>query len=153
VNVTTRRNFLTAAALFASTAALAKAQGSCGVFTKDTQSATTADQALARLKDGNTRFLDGRTLHCDPRALVRATAAAQAPFAAILACMDSRVAPDLVFDQRIGDIFSVRIAGNFVNEDILGSLEYATKVAGAKLIVVMGHTECGAVKGAVHWLS
>jgi carbonic anhydrase len=147
--MTTRRNFLTAAAVFASTAALAKAQGSCAVFTKDTQAATTADQALARLKEGNARFLDGRTLHCDPRALVRATAAAQAPFAAILACMDSRVAPELVFDQRIGDIFSVRIAGNFVNEDILGSLEYATKVAGAKLLVVLGHTECGAVKGAV----
>jgi carbonic anhydrase len=147
--MTTRRNFLAATALFASTAALAKVQGTCAVFTKDIQSATTSEQALVRLKEGNARFLEGRTLHCDPRALVKATAGAQAPFAAILACMDSRVAPELVFDQRIGDIFSVRIAGNFVNEDILGSLEYATKVAGAKLIVVMGHTECGAVKGAV----
>jgi carbonic anhydrase len=124
-------------------------QGSCAVFTKDAQSAINADEALARLKEGNARFVDGRTVHCDPRALVRASAAGQAPFAAVLACMDSRVAPELVFDQRIGDIFTVRIAGNFVNEDILGSLEYATKVAGAKLIVVLGHTECGAVKGAV----
>lgn len=147
--MSTRRNFLAATALFASNAALAKVQGTCAVFTKDAQSAITADEALARLKEGNARFLDGHTVHCDPRALVRGSAAAQAPFAAILACMDSRVAPELVFDQRIGDIFSVRIAGNFVNEDILGSLEYATKVAGAKLIVVMGHTECGAVKGAV----
>jgi len=80
---------------------------------------------------------------------VKGTASAQAPFAAVLGCMDSRVAPELVFDQRIGDIFSVRIAGNFVNTDILGSLEYATQVAGSKLIVVLGHSDCGAVKGAV----
>ena len=72
-----------------------------------------------------------------------------APFAAVLGCMDSRVSPELVFDQRIGDIFAVRVAGNFVNTDILGSLEYATEVAGAKLIVVLGHSDCGAVKGAI----
>jgi carbonic anhydrase len=77
------------------------------------------------------------------------TVKGQAPIAALLGCMDSRVPPELVFDQRIGDIFSVRIAGNFVNTDILGSLEYATRVAGAKLVVVLGHTECGAVIGAV----
>jgi carbonic anhydrase len=82
-------------------------------------------------------------------AQVKGTANGQAPFAAVLGCMDSRVAPELVFDQRLGDIFAVRIAGNFVNTDILGSLEYATQVAGAKLIVVLGHTECGAVKGAI----
>jgi carbonic anhydrase len=80
---------------------------------------------------------------------VKATAQAQAPFAAILGCMDSRVPPELVFDQRIGDIFSVRVAGNIVNTDILGSLEYATEVAGTKLIVVLGHSDCGAIKGAV----
>jgi carbonic anhydrase len=130
-------------------AAIARAEDSCAVFTKDTQSATTADQALARLKEGNARFLAGRTLHCDLMAQVKQTAGGQAPFAAVLGCMDSRVPPELVFDQRIGDVFSVRIAGNFVNTDILGSLEYATKVAGAKLIVVLGHSDCGAVKGAV----
>jgi carbonic anhydrase len=145
----TRRSFLAATGLFVTSAAFAKAEESCAVFTKDTQSATTPDQALARLKEGNARFLAGQMLHCDLRTQVKDTAKGQAPFAAILGCMDSRVPPELVFDQRIGDIFSVRIAGNFVNTDILGSLEYATKVARAKLIVVLGHTDCGAVKGAV----
>jgi carbonic anhydrase len=145
----TRRSFLAATGLFVTSATIARAQESCAVFTKDTQSATTPDQALARLKEGNARFLAGQMLHCDLRTQVKDTAKGQAPFAAILGCMDSRVPPELVFDQRIGDIFSVRVAGNFVNADILGSLEYATKVAGAKLIVVLGHTDCGAVKGAV----
>jgi carbonic anhydrase len=145
----TRRSFLAATGLLVTSAAFTKAEESCAVFTKDTQSATTPDQALARLKEGNARFLAGQMLHCDLRTQVKDTAKGQAPFAAILGCMDSRVPPELVFDQRIGDIFSVRIAGNFVNTDILGSVEYATKVAGAKLIVVLGHTDCGAVKGAV----
>jgi carbonic anhydrase len=147
--MTTRRNFLAATGLFVAGASLSKAQDSCAVFTKASQSAITTDQALARLKEGNARFLAGRTLHCDLMAQVKETANGQAPFAAILGCMDSRVAPELVFDQRIGDIFSIRIAGNVVNTDILGGLEYATKVAGAKLIVVLGHSECGAIKGAV----
>jgi carbonic anhydrase len=147
--MTTRRHFLAGAALFAAQAAMAKTQQSCAVFTKITQSELTSDQAIARLEDGNARFLAGRTVHCDPRAQVRDTAKGQAPFAAILGCMDSRVAPELVFDQRIGDLFVVRVAGNFVNVDILGSLEYATQVVGAKLIVVLGHTDCGAVKGAI----
>jgi carbonic anhydrase len=147
--MSTRRGFLAATGLLAATVTMARAQDSCAVFTKDTQSATTPDEALARLKEGNARFVSGQTIHCDLRTQVRDTANGQAPFAAVLGCMDSRVAPELAFDQRIGDIFVVRIAGNFVNTDILGSLEYATKVAGAKLIVVVGHTECGAVKGAV----
>jgi carbonic anhydrase len=147
--MSTRRSFLAATALFAAGATLARAEESCAVFTKNTQSATTPDQALERLKEGNSRFLAGRTIHCDLRTQVRDTANGQAPFAAILGCMDSRVPPELVFDQRIGDIFSVRVAGNFVNVDILGSLEYATQVAGAKLIVVLGHSDCGAIKGAV----
>ncbi len=79
---------------------------------------------------------------------VKATAAGQFPFAGILGCIDSRVPPELVFDQGIGDIFSARIAGNFANTDSIGSFEFATKLAGAKLIVVLGHTECGAIKGA-----
>jgi len=147
--MTTRRHFLAATALFATGTAIVRAQDACAVFTKNTQSATTPEQALARLKEGNARFLAGQSIHCDLRAQVKETAGGQAPFAAILGCMDSRVPPELVFDQRIGDIFTVRIAGNFVNVDILGSLEYATEVVGAKLIVVLGHTDCGAVKGAV----
>lgn len=108
----------------------------------------TPDEALARLKEGNERFASGRRLERDHVARVRATAADQHPFAAVLACSDSRVSPELVFDQGIGDIFAVRIAGNFANADIIGSLEFATKLAGAKLIVVVGHTACGAVQGA-----
>ncbi|HEY0799569.1 MAG TPA: carbonic anhydrase [Steroidobacteraceae bacterium] len=147
--MTTRRGFLTTVGMLASGAVSAQGQQACIVFTKATQSATTPEQALARLKEGNTRFLTGRTIHCDLQAQVKDTASGQAPFAAVLGCMDSRVPPELVFDQRLGDIFAVRIAGNFVNTDIVGSLEYATKVAGAKLIVVLGHSDCGAIKGAI----
>jgi carbonic anhydrase len=147
--MSTRRDFLAAAGLLVAGTTLSRAQQTCAVSTKETQAATTPDQALARLKEGNGRVLAGQTLHCNVLAQIKDTANGQAPFAAVLGCMDSRVAPELVFDQRIGDLFSVRVAGNFVNTDILGSLEYATKVAGAKLIVVLGHTECGAVKGAI----
>jgi carbonic anhydrase len=100
------------------------------------------------LKDGNARFLQGNMLQRDWMKQVKATASGQFPFAAIVGCVDSRVPNELVFDQGIGDIFSARIAGNFVNDDLLGSLEFACAAAGAKLIVVLGHTECGAVKGA-----
>ena len=145
----TRRSFLTTCGFIVAGTALARAQDLCAVSTKDTQSAMSADQALARLKAGNQRFLAGTSIHCDLVSQVKATAHSQAPFAAILGCMDSRVPPELVFDQQIGDIFSVRVAGNIVNTDILGSLEYATQVAGTKLIVVLGHSDCGAIKGAV----
>jgi len=145
----TRRGFLAVAGALAAVATTVRAQETCAVFTKATQSSTTSEQALARLKEGNGRFVSGRTLHCDTRMQVKDTAMGQAPFAAVLGCMDSRVSPELVFDQQIGSLFAVRIAGNFVTPDILGSLEYATKVAGAKLIVVLGHTDCGAVKGAI----
>lgn len=147
--MTTRRHFLSATAVLTAGALSARAQDSCTAFTKADQSATTPERALQRLQEGNERFAAGRTVHCDPRALIKATAPGQAPFAAVLGCMDSRVPPEFVFDQKIGDIFAVRIAGNFVNPDILGSLEYATQVAGAKLIVVLGHSDCGAVKGAI----
>src|ERR1700691_1058924 len=147
--MTTRRSFLMGIGALGIGAAAVRAEDLCGVFTKTTQSAISAPQALDRLREGNARFAAGHPIHCNPQTQVKLTAAGQAPFAAVLGCMDSRVAPELVFDQRIGDIFAVRIAGNFVNKDILGSLEYATKVAGAKLIVVLGHTDCGAVKGAV----
>jgi len=147
--MTTRRTFLTATGLFAAGATLARADPLCAASTPETQSAATPDQALMRLKEGNNRFLTGRMVNCDLMAHVKDTASGQAPFAAILGCMDSRVPPELVFDQQLGNIFTVRIAGNFVNTDILGSLEYATKVAGSKLIVVLGHSDCGAIKGAV----
>jgi carbonic anhydrase len=124
-------------------------QDACVVFTRARQDAITPDQALQRLKDGNARFVSGKAINCDLMAQVKATSSGQAPFAAIVGCIDSRVPPELVFDQSIGDIFSARIAGNFVNTDIIGSLEFATRLAGAKLIVVLGHSECGAIKGAI----
>ena len=145
----TRRSFLAVTSLWVAGAAIAGAEDLCAVSTKATQAATSADQALKQLKEGNERFLSGKSIHCDLMSQVKSTAGAQAPFAAILGCMDSRVPPELVFDQRIGDIFSIRVAGNIVNTDILGSLEYATQVAGTKLIVVLGHSDCGAIKGAV----
>ena len=147
--MTTRRHFLTLSGLFVAGAALAQPDNLCAVATKEAQAATTADQALQRLKAGNERFRTGRSLHCDLMAQIKASAQGQAPFAAVLGCMDSRVAPELVFDQQLGDILTVRVAGNIVNTDNLGSLEYATKVLGTKLIVVLGHSECGAVKGAI----
>jgi len=147
--MTTRRSLLSAMGLIAVGTAVARAHDSCTVFTKSMQGATTPEQALARLKEGNARFIADKPIHCDLRSQVQQSAGGQSPFAAVLGCMDSRVAPELVFDQRIGDIFAVRIAGNFANTDIIGSLEYATQVAGAKLIVVLGHSDCGAVKGAI----
>lgn len=125
-----------------------RAEQSCEVFTPATQGATTPDAALQMLKDGNERFIQGRTRNCDLLKQVKETASQQSPFAVVVGCIDSRVPPEMVFDQRLGDIFAARIAGNFVNTDILGSLEFATRLAGAKLIVVLGHTECGAIKGA-----
>ena len=115
---------------------------------KQTQDATTPQKALQMLKDGNTRFVQGQMLRRDLMQQVKATGSGQFPFAAIVGCIDSRASNELIFDQGIGDIFSARIAGNFVNDDILGSLEFACAAAGAKLILVLGHTECGAVKGA-----
>lgn len=146
----TRRSFLgTTAALTVAGAATARAQDACSVVTANRQKATTPAAALKALKDGNARFVSGSTINCDLRAQVKATATGQYPIAAIVGCIDSRVPPELVFDQRLGDIFAARVAGNFVNTDIIGSLEFATKLAGAKVIVVLGHTECGAIKGAV----
>ena len=116
--------------------------------TKETQDKMTPDKSLNELKLGNQRFVNKNQLNRDLLQQVKETSTGQYPFATILSCIDSRVSPELIFDQGIGDIFSVRIAGNFVNEDILGSMEFACKLAGTKLIVVLGHTACGAVKGA-----
>lgn len=147
----TRRSFLRGASLFAAACATraTAAAPECAVFTRARQQATSPDEALRLLEEGNRRFVEGRTIHCDLRAQLRETAGGQAPFAAIVGCIDSRVPPELVFDQRIGDVFCARIAGNFVNSDIIGSLEFATRLAGARLVVVLGHTECGAIKGAL----
>lgn len=111
------------------------------------QQALTPYLALQKLKRGNERFLTDRQLERDLRAQ-KASADKQYPFAILLGCMDSRGSPEIIFDQGIGDIFTQRIAGNIVNKDILGGLEYGTKVIGAQLIVVLGHTSCGAVVGA-----
>lgn len=115
---------------------------------KEVQAEITPEIALEILKRGNERFIENLKLSRNLSQQVVETSAGQFPFAAILSCIDSRVPAELVFDQGIGDIFNVRVAGNFVNEDILGSLEFACKVAGAKAIVVLGHSQCGAVKGA-----
>ena len=115
---------------------------------KDLQAAITPDMAIKILKDGNTRFTGGKMVHRDLKKQVKDTGKGQYPFASIVSCIDSRSAPELVFDQGIGDMFVARVAGNVVNEDILGSLEFASKAAGSKLIVVLGHTACGAIKGA-----
>lgn len=145
----TFKNIVGFAALTGAATQFSHAQDSCAVLTSATQAATTPDAALKRLQDGNARFVAGKTVNCDLMKQVKDTATQQSPTAVVVGCIDSRVPPELVFDQRIGDIFSARIAGNFVNTDILGSLEFATKAAGAKLIVVLGHSECGAIKGAV----
>lgn len=108
----------------------------------------TPDGALAFLKDGNFRFINNLKLNRDLLEQVNNTRDGQWPFAAILSCMDSRTSAELIFDLGLGDIFSIRIAGNIISEGVLGSLEYATAVAGSKLIVVLGHTGCGAIKGA-----
>ena len=154
-----RRSFLqgTGTSLIAAGAASGLALGSrsaraaqheAATQTKETQAATSPDTALQMLKDGNARFVQGEMLERDYMQQVKATGDGQFPVAAVVGCIDSRASNELIFDQGIGDIFSARVAGNFVNDDILGSLEFACAAVGAKLIVVLGHTECGAVKGA-----
>ncbi len=119
------------------------------VQTKESQAAMTPQQALQELRDGNARFVAGNPLHRDFPAQVKATATGQYPFAVVLSCLDSRQPIEIVLDQGIGDIFSARVAGNVLNDDILGSMEFACKVSGAKLIAVIGHSNCGAIKGAI----
>lgn len=116
--------------------------------TRESQSTMTPQKSLQYLKEGNERFQNNLKANRNLLEQVNDTSEGQFPFATILSCIDSRVSAELVFDQGLGDIFSVRIAGNFVNEDILGSMEFACKLAGTKLIVVLGHTACGAIKGA-----
>jgi carbonic anhydrase len=116
--------------------------------TKEQQIIMTPESAIQRLKDGNSRFTKNKNFSGDLTSEVKQTSTGQNPYATVLHCIDSRVSAELIFDEGIGDVFSVRIAGNFENEDILGSMEFACKLAGTKVIVVLGHTACGAVKGA-----
>ena len=119
------------------------------VQTKESQAAMTPEKAWEELREGNARFVAGTPRVRNFPAEVRATASGQYPFAVILSCLDSRQPIEIVFDQGIGDVFSARVAGNVLNRDILGSMEFACKVSGAKLIAVIGHSNCGAIKGAV----
>ena len=116
--------------------------------TKETQAAMTPEKSIQSLKEGNVRFQNNLMANRNLLEQVDDTKSGQFPFATILSCIDSRIPAEMVFDQGIGDLFSVRIAGNFINDDILGSMEFACKLAGSKVVVVLGHTSCGAVKGA-----
>lgn len=117
-------------------------------LTKEMQAAITPAKALELLKEGNQRFVSNLKINRNLLQQANETSDGQHPFAVILSCIDSRTSAELIFDQGLGDVFSVRIAGNIINEDILGSMEFGCKVAGSKIIVVLGHTKCGAVKGA-----
>lgn len=152
----TRRNFIKTAAAAGlavaatgyGTAKTAKA-GSALIMTPEKQQALTPDESLQILKDGNKRFVNGKGLNTDLLGQVKQTKKGQFPFAAVVTCLDSRTQPEYIFDLGIGDIFCGRIAGNFVNTDMMGSLEFATAVTGANLVVVMGHNHCGAIAGAI----
>jgi len=145
---------LTASSAYATDpAATGDAKATTGVFcdtqhTKDCQSAVTPRQVLERFKKGNERFASGHGTHRNYAQQVKATAAGQYPLATVLSCIDSRAPAEILFDQGIGDLFNARVAGNIVNDDVLGSLEFASKLAGSRLIIVLGHTSCGAIKGA-----
>jgi carbonic anhydrase len=117
-------------------------------LTKEMQAQVTPAKAIELLKDGNKRFVNNLKINRNLLQQVNETSDGQHPFAFILSCIDSRTSAELIFDQGLGDIFSCRIAGNILNEDILGSMEFACKVAGSKVVVVLGHTKCGAIKGA-----
>lgn len=116
--------------------------------TKETQASLTPEMAFQILKAGNERFVESRTVNRDLLEQLKDTSNGQFPFAVVLSCIDSRTSAELIFDQGLGDLFSIRIAGNLANEDILGSMEFACKVAGAKIIVVLGHSGCGAIMAA-----
>ena len=117
-------------------------------LTKEMQAAITPEIAVGLLKEGNKRFMNNLKINRNLLQQANETSDGQHPFAIILSCIDSRTSVELIFDQGLGDVFSVRIAGNIINEDILGSMEFACKVAGSKIIVVLGHTKCGAIRGA-----
>lgn len=117
-------------------------------LTKEIQASITPTMALELLKEGNKRFINNLKVNRNLLQQANETSDGQHPFAVILSCIDSRTSVELIFDQGLGDVFSIRIAGNIINEDILGSMEFGCKIAGAKIIVVLGHSKCGAIKGA-----
>jgi carbonic anhydrase len=117
-------------------------------ITKEAQQKITPDKAIQILKEGNQRFVNNLKANRNLLQQVNETSDGQFPFAVILSCIDSRTSAELIFDQGLGDIFSIRVAGNILNTDILGSMEFACKVAGSKLVLVLGHTRCGAISGA-----
>jgi len=117
-------------------------------LTREMQAHLSPEQAIQLLKDGNQRFVSNLKLNRNLLQQVNETSEGQFPFAVILSCIDSRISAELIFDQGLGDIFSCRIAGNILNEDILGSMEFACHIAGSKIIMILGHTKCGAVEGA-----
>lgn len=119
------------------------------VLSAEQQAALTPEDVLVIFQQGNQRFMSGDLTSRDHSALVRDAALGQYPKAMVLSCIDSRIPVEDVFDRGIGDTFVARVAGNFVNTDILGSMEYATRVSGSKVILVLGHTECGAIKSAI----
>jgi carbonic anhydrase len=121
--------------------------------TRETQETMTPEKSLAFLLEGNRRFVRNLRYNRDLLQQVNETSAGQFPFATVLSCIDSRTSAELIFDQGLGDIFSIRVAGNVINEDVLGSMEFACAIAGSKLILVLGHTRCGAVKGACNEVS
>jgi len=139
---------LALALLFVAAPATAQERDLTAALTAETQASLTPMEVIQLLKDGNERFVNDAAVERNFMEQVQQTAEGQYPMAAILGCIDSRVPHEIVFDKGVGDIFSARVAGNFVNTDILGSLEFAAAAAGSKVIVVLGHTECGAVKGA-----
>lgn len=151
---TTRRGFLLTALGAGAASHLAPLHAQMGAagsasLTKEQRDRLTPDQIIDELKKGNERFRAGKTVAHDYRNQQRTTAAGQYPAAALLGCVDSRVPAEILFDSGIGDTFNGRIAGNVVNDDLLGSLEFACAVSGAKVILLLGHTACGAIKGAI----
>jgi len=148
-SIQTGLKWILLAVLFLQVSFSVLAQDKALVQTKEMQQSLSPADVIKLLKEGNIRFTESKMIQRNFPEQVKATAKGQYPYAVVLSCIDSRVAPEITFDQGIGDIFDARIAGNFVNDDILGSLEFACKITGAKLIVVMGHTNCGAIKGAI----
>jgi carbonic anhydrase len=151
---TTRRGFLLTALGAGAASHIAPLHAQMGAagsasLTKEQRDRLTPDQIIEELKKGNERFRTGKTVAHDYRNQQRTTAAGQYPAAALLGCVDSRVPGEILFDSGIGDTFNGRIAGNVVNDDLLGSLEFACAVSGAKVILLLGHTACGAIKGAI----
>jgi carbonic anhydrase len=151
ISLTGRRRFLatTIGAYTLAPVTSISAQTGAGSLTKNARDRMTPDQVLDGLKKGNERFRSGTMVSRDYRDQQRTSAAGQYPSAAVLGCIDSRAPAEIIFDAGIGDTFNARIAGNVVNDDLLGSLEFACAVAGAKVLLLFGHTACGAIKGAI----